>query len=80
MQKHNRIFCRESCQVASKRDLTPQERAMLVSWSLAKGEKLSVEDVMSLTGLSRRASRDLLSRAVRVIPISSDGKLWHSID
>lgn len=63
----------------SKREYTPQERAMLVAWALCEGSELTVKNVARLTGLKDWAARRLLSRAGRVLPVVKDGKVWRKL-
>lgn len=63
----------------SKREFTPQERAMLVAWALCEGSELTVKDVARLTGLKDWAARRLLSLAGRVLPVVKDGKGWRKL-
>lgn len=53
----------------SGREYTSQERAMLVAWALCEGTKLTVKDVVYLTGLKPRSAKILLGKAERVLPI-----------
>lgn len=61
-------------------DLTPQERAAIIAWYLARGQELTVADVARLTGLGRRGARKLVIRLSRVIPIHKAAKRWQRID
>ena len=63
----------------SDREYTPQERAMVVAWALAEGERLTVQRVARLTGLGTRAARRLLVRAGRVLPVFKDGGFWRKL-
>lgn len=56
--------------------LTAQERAAIVAWDLAQGRRMTTRQVATMTGLSMRGARALLSRMSRVIPIYRDGMHW----
>jgi len=58
---------------------TSQEKAMLVSWALCKGTPLRLRDVVAITGLSPRAARQLMSRAVRVLPVFKVSGTWRKL-
>ena len=53
-------------------DLTAQERAAIVAWRLANGDRLTTQEIMDLTGLKRRSAWGLVSSISRVIPIYCD--------
>ena len=57
-------------------ELTPQERAVIVTWALAKGRRLTTRQVADMTGLGMSAARELLGRISRVAPICQTGWLW----
>lgn len=59
---------------------TPQERAILVTWLLADGWRLNLEEVSRRTGLTRRSARKLMLRICRVLPVSKVGAYWALID
>ena len=53
-------------------ELTPQERAGLVAWHLARGRSLRTVEVARLVGLKERGARALLGRLSRILPIRQD--------
>ena len=63
----------------SDREYTSQERAMLVAWALCEGTKLTVKDVVRLTGLKPRGAKILLGKAGRVLPVLKDDQGWGKI-
>lgn len=60
-------------------DLTPQERAAIIAWWLARGEELTTHDVARYTGLSIRRAQELLNELSRVIPIYCLLERWQDI-
>jgi DNA-binding CsgD family transcriptional regulator len=76
---HRLMTCLE-CALPARRDeqgtwqsrpMTAQERAVLVTVLLARGLRLTDEDIGAVTGLSARAVRYLMTRLARVLPIRS---------
>ena len=63
----------------NRREFTSQERAMLVAWALCSGSKVTVDNVIQLTGLKPRSARTLLVQAERVLPILKVGKGWRKL-
>lgn len=64
-----------------KDDLTAQERAALVTWRLARGDRLTTQHIMELTGLSREGVWHLMMRLARVLPVScGDDALWSRVE
>jgi len=62
-------------------DLTAQERAAIVTWRLACGERLTTQEIMRLTGLTREGAWYLMMRLLRVVPIfCDDGGEWEKLD
>jgi len=59
-------------------DLTPQERAALIAWRLARGEELTTRDVADCTGLTVRRARMLLNEISRVVPIHRVIGYWQN--
>lgn len=57
-------------------DYTPQERAAIVAWHLARGDELTNWDIERLTGLSSRRVRELMCGLARVLPIHCAGGRW----
>jgi len=53
-------------------ELTVTERVGKVTWWLADGEGLTIDNVCSLTGVSPRAARRMLCMLSRVLPIYDD--------
>ena len=56
-----------------KADLVAQERAAKVTWALAEGERLNVQDVADYVGLTRRGALFMMNKLARAIPITLDG-------
>ena len=64
---------------AEEREYTGQQRAGLVTWHLAHGEGLRLEDVVALTALSREAARTLMDNLSCAIPIYCDEEgVWQA--
>lgn len=58
------------------RQLTPVQRAALVGWWLASGQRLRVADLVQQFGLSRQAVYDLLDMLAIVLPIDAVDGWW----
>ena len=63
-----------------ERQLTPMQRAALVGWWLASGQRLRVSDLARQFGLSRQAVYDLLDLLALVLPIDSHDGWWGICD
>lgn len=58
-------------------ELTPTERAAVVTWWFAHGDGMTAADVARLTGLSVHGARAMLARLARKIPIyRTDAGVW----
>ncbi len=55
-----------------KGDLVAQERAAKVTWALAEGERLNVQDVAEFVGLTRTGAYRMMHKLARAIPITID--------
>lgn len=55
--------------IRDRDELTPQERAAIVAWFLARGEELTTRDIARYTGLSMRRAQSLINDLSRVLPI-----------
>lgn len=53
-------------------DYTAQERAALITWHLAHGERITTAEIASLTGLTWAGAWFLMRRLSRVLPIYQD--------
>lgn len=53
-------------------DLTAQERAGLIAWLLAFGARLTTQEIMDLTGLTRQGAWYLMMRLSRVLAVFCD--------
>lgn len=58
-------------------DLTPQQRAGLITWHLCHGEGMQTRDVANLTGLSMSGALYLMWNLSTVLPIYQDDQgMW----
>lgn len=57
-------------------ELRPSDRAAVVTWCLAAGERLRLCDVVRITGISRRSARELLAHLETVLPIAECDGVW----
>jgi len=48
---------------------TPQERAAVIAWWLARGRRLTTGEVAAIAGVSERRAQQLLNELSRVLPI-----------
>ena len=63
-----------------KPEMTSQERAIIITWLLAMGESMHLDDVCRLTGLKSRGARKLMTRVCRIAPVSKVGSYWRRLD
>ena len=59
-------------------DWRPDQRAALLAWWLAHGERLDVRQARKLVGLQRKSALTLLRQLAEVLPIHSDGDTWYA--
>lgn len=55
---------------------TPSERVALVVWWLARGDKLTTQQVAAITGLSVGHAWRMMAGLSRVVPIYQSGSVW----
>lgn len=62
-------------------DLLPTERTARLTWLFAHGARLTVAEVVGLTGLSLSGAYALLATMSRVVPIfAADDGRWQTTD
>jgi hypothetical protein len=61
---------------AQEREYTAQGRAMIVTYWLLKGDGLTIQNVMSLTGLSRSGAYRLMTIVCYHLPVYNENGVW----
>ena len=59
-----------------KQELTPVERAVVLTRLLMQGEQLTTAEVALLFGMTRQGAYWLLCHISRHVPIYQEGKRW----
>ncbi len=61
-------------------DWTPEERAGMIAWNMARGAEYTLAQVAAITGLTISGARQLLCKLSRPLPICPDDDgIWKPI-
>ena len=62
-------------------DFSPQEKAGLVGWKLARGDGLTIPEVAETFSMSYQGARRIMHTISRVLPIApNDSGVWRRFD
>jgi hypothetical protein len=61
---------------AQEREYTAQGRAMIVTFWLLHGDGLTIDNVMTLTGLSRSGAYRLMTIVCYHLPVYNENGVW----